>query len=199
MNTAWYLPRSHPSTRARTATDGVMTLLRRSGMVAVNRIVAETVCAASGLDLQTRRWPPLPVVIHNHGSRDGRDRISVPHRYIGAMLTEAGYVAFVPERSTANLNAKRGISYRAVFYEAWPKGATVGTLGTGSSRLRASLSGEGRNRVPGPLPQARILEVSAGDHAVIPSSRAALAVGGNRPLEVLVFFAGDETDSPQRG
>src|SRR5262245_41623741 len=98
-----------------------MTVLRRSGMVAVNRIVAETVCTPSGLDRQTRRWPPLPVVIHNHGSRDGRDRISVPHRHIGAMLTEAGYVAFVPERSTANLNAKRGISYRAVFYEAWPK------------------------------------------------------------------------------
>lgn len=41
---------------------------------------------------------PFPVVIYNHGSRDGRERASVPFQYIGRMLARAGYVALVPER-----------------------------------------------------------------------------------------------------
>jgi dienelactone hydrolase len=41
---------------------------------------------------------PFPVVIYNHGSRDGRERASVPFEYIGRMLTKAGYVLLVPER-----------------------------------------------------------------------------------------------------
>jgi len=41
---------------------------------------------------------PFPVVIYNHGSRDGRERQSVPFEYIGRMLTRAGYVVLVPER-----------------------------------------------------------------------------------------------------
>src|SRR5713101_1322333 len=41
---------------------------------------------------------PFPVVIYNHGSRDGRERTSVPFQYIGKMLTRAGYVVLVPER-----------------------------------------------------------------------------------------------------
>ena len=41
---------------------------------------------------------PFPVVIYNHGSRDGRESASVPFQYIGDMLTRAGYVVFVPER-----------------------------------------------------------------------------------------------------
>ena len=41
---------------------------------------------------------PFPVVIYNHGSRDGRERASVPFQYVGKMLTRAGYVALVPER-----------------------------------------------------------------------------------------------------
>ena len=41
---------------------------------------------------------PFPVVIYNHGSRDGRERASVPFEYIGRMLTKAGYVVLVPER-----------------------------------------------------------------------------------------------------
>jgi dienelactone hydrolase len=40
----------------------------------------------------------FPVVIYNHGSRDGRERASVPFEYIGRMLTKAGYVVLVPER-----------------------------------------------------------------------------------------------------
>jgi dienelactone hydrolase len=40
----------------------------------------------------------FPVVIYNHGSRDGRERESVPFQYIGRMLTRAGYVVLVPER-----------------------------------------------------------------------------------------------------
>jgi dienelactone hydrolase len=41
---------------------------------------------------------PFPVVIYNHGSRDGRESASVPFQYIGNMLTRAGYVVLVPER-----------------------------------------------------------------------------------------------------
>lgn len=41
---------------------------------------------------------PFPVVIYNHGSRDGRERLSVPFQYVGSMLTKAGYVVLVPER-----------------------------------------------------------------------------------------------------
>jgi dienelactone hydrolase len=41
---------------------------------------------------------PFPVVIYNHGSRDGRERQSVPFQYIGRMLTRAGYAVLVPER-----------------------------------------------------------------------------------------------------
>lgn len=41
---------------------------------------------------------PFPVVIYNHGSRDGRERVSVPFQYVGKMLTRAGYVVLVPER-----------------------------------------------------------------------------------------------------
>src|SRR5438105_2194420 len=41
---------------------------------------------------------PYPVVIYNHGSRSRRERASVPHEYIGRMLTRAGYAVFIPER-----------------------------------------------------------------------------------------------------
>lgn len=41
---------------------------------------------------------PFPVVIYNHGSRDGHERDSVPFKYVGSMLTRAGYVVLVPER-----------------------------------------------------------------------------------------------------
>lgn len=41
---------------------------------------------------------PFPVVIYNHGSRDGRERASVPFQYVGKMLTRAGYLVLVPER-----------------------------------------------------------------------------------------------------
>ena len=41
---------------------------------------------------------PFPVVIYNHGSRIGRERRSVPWEFVGRMLTQAGFVALVPER-----------------------------------------------------------------------------------------------------
>jgi cephalosporin-C deacetylase-like acetyl esterase len=40
----------------------------------------------------------FPAVIYNHGTRDGRERESSPFPHIGKMLTQAGYVALVPER-----------------------------------------------------------------------------------------------------
>ena len=41
---------------------------------------------------------PFPVVIYNHGSRDGRESASVPFQYIGKMPTRAAYVVLVPKR-----------------------------------------------------------------------------------------------------
>jgi len=41
---------------------------------------------------------PFPAVIYNHGTRDGRERASVPFEHIGRMLTRAGYAVMVPER-----------------------------------------------------------------------------------------------------
>jgi dienelactone hydrolase len=41
---------------------------------------------------------PFPAVIYNHGSRDHRERESVPFEYVGRMLTRAGYLVLVPER-----------------------------------------------------------------------------------------------------
>lgn len=41
---------------------------------------------------------PFPVVIYNHGTRDGRERMPTPFPHIGRMLTRAGYAVFVPER-----------------------------------------------------------------------------------------------------
>src|SRR5262245_47478913 len=41
---------------------------------------------------------PFPAVIYNHGSRNGRERQSVPFEHIGRLLTGSGYVALVSER-----------------------------------------------------------------------------------------------------
>ena len=41
---------------------------------------------------------PFPVVIYNHGTRDGRERASFPFPHVGRMLTRAGYAVLVPER-----------------------------------------------------------------------------------------------------
>jgi dienelactone hydrolase len=41
---------------------------------------------------------PFPVVIYNHGSRDGNEQRSVPFQYVGNMLKKAGYLVLVPER-----------------------------------------------------------------------------------------------------
>jgi dienelactone hydrolase len=41
---------------------------------------------------------PFPVVIYNHGTRNGSERVPSPFPYVGKMLTRAGYVVLVPER-----------------------------------------------------------------------------------------------------
>jgi len=41
---------------------------------------------------------PFPAVIYNHGSRRGNERRPTPRRYIGDLLTRAGFVALVVER-----------------------------------------------------------------------------------------------------
>lgn len=41
---------------------------------------------------------PFPLVIYNHGTRDGRERTPSPFPYVGRMLTRAGYAVLVPER-----------------------------------------------------------------------------------------------------
>ena len=41
---------------------------------------------------------PFPVVIYNHGSGLGSERLGHPAEHIGRMLTEAGFAVMVPER-----------------------------------------------------------------------------------------------------
>lgn len=43
---------------------------------------------------------PFPLVIYNHGNdrAPGRERTELPNRFIGQLLTEAGYAVLVPER-----------------------------------------------------------------------------------------------------
>ncbi len=41
---------------------------------------------------------PFPVIIYNHGSREGQERTERPFAFIGRLLTAAGYAVLVPER-----------------------------------------------------------------------------------------------------
>ena len=41
---------------------------------------------------------PFPLVVYNHGSRNGRERSEEPFPFIGRVLTSAGYAVIVPER-----------------------------------------------------------------------------------------------------
>jgi dienelactone hydrolase len=41
---------------------------------------------------------PFPLVIYNHGSRDGQERVEQPVPFIGRVLTRAGYAVLVAER-----------------------------------------------------------------------------------------------------
>jgi dienelactone hydrolase len=41
---------------------------------------------------------PFPLVVYNHGSRPGEERIEWPVAFIGRLLTGAGYAVLVPER-----------------------------------------------------------------------------------------------------
>jgi dienelactone hydrolase len=58
---------------------------------------------SGGLQIQAYLYKPegegsFPAVIYNHGSRNGRERQSMPFEHIGRLLTSAGYVALVCER-----------------------------------------------------------------------------------------------------
>jgi dienelactone hydrolase len=64
---------------------------------------AEVFYSSGGLRIQAYLYRPegdgpFPAVIYNHGSRNGRERQSVPFEHIGRLLTSAGYVALVSER-----------------------------------------------------------------------------------------------------
>ena len=41
---------------------------------------------------------PFPLILYNHGSRDGQDRVEQPVAFIGRLFTSAGYAVVVPER-----------------------------------------------------------------------------------------------------
>jgi dienelactone hydrolase len=41
---------------------------------------------------------PFPLIVYNHGSRDGQDRVEQPAPFIGRVFTNAGYAVLVPER-----------------------------------------------------------------------------------------------------
>ncbi|HEX3561095.1 MAG TPA: alpha/beta fold hydrolase [Pyrinomonadaceae bacterium] len=41
---------------------------------------------------------PFPLVVYNHGSRAGQERVEIPFRFIAAILVPQGYAVLVPER-----------------------------------------------------------------------------------------------------
>src|SRR5207244_2585188 len=41
---------------------------------------------------------PFPLIVYNHGSREGRERTEQPFAFVGRLLTSAGYAVLVPER-----------------------------------------------------------------------------------------------------
>jgi dienelactone hydrolase len=41
---------------------------------------------------------PFPLVIYNHGSRQGQERQEVPFKYVAGMFLDLGYAVLVPER-----------------------------------------------------------------------------------------------------
>ena len=41
---------------------------------------------------------PFPLIVYNHGSREGQERVEQPVLFIGRLLTLAGYAVLVPER-----------------------------------------------------------------------------------------------------
>jgi len=53
---------------------------------------------------------PFPIVIYNHGSRPGRERMQIPFVYVGEMLAKSGYLVVVPERRGYGKSDGRGFS-----------------------------------------------------------------------------------------
>jgi dienelactone hydrolase len=92
---------------------GVPTMAE--GPVASEAVHTEVFYPSGSLRIQAYIYKPdgdgpFPVVIYNHGSRDGRERVSIPQRHIGRMLVSAGYVVFVPERR--GYGKSEGITWR---------------------------------------------------------------------------------------
>jgi dienelactone hydrolase len=63
----------------------------------------EVFYSSDGLRIQAYLYKPegegpFPVVIYNHGSREGHERSPTPFVFIGQMLAARGYVVLVPER-----------------------------------------------------------------------------------------------------
>lgn len=74
-----------------------------SASAATNSGDSEIFYPSAGLSIQGYLYQPhgsgpFPVIIYNHGSRNGSERRSVPQAHIGKLLTQAGYMVFVPER-----------------------------------------------------------------------------------------------------
>lgn len=107
--------------RSRCSLRMTATALRRFSMVAFFATVTQVAAAQTadnaragppysvifykheGLRLQAYLYKPagagpFPLVIYNHGSRDGNERAERPFPFIGRMLTGAGYAVLVPER-----------------------------------------------------------------------------------------------------
>jgi dipeptidyl aminopeptidase/acylaminoacyl peptidase len=41
---------------------------------------------------------PFPLIVYNHGTREGQDRLEQPFPFIGRLFTSAGFAVLVPER-----------------------------------------------------------------------------------------------------
>src|SRR5213592_4864811 len=52
----------------------------------------------------------FPLIVYNHGSREGQDHVEQPVPFIGRLLTQAGYAVLVPERR--GYGKSDGITFR---------------------------------------------------------------------------------------
>src|SRR5437870_8170049 len=80
------LPAQTPPPTARQGNPPYVTIFYKSDSLRIEAYLYKP--AGSG---------PFPLIVYNHGSREGQDRVEQPVLFIGGLLTMAGYAVLVPE------------------------------------------------------------------------------------------------------
>ena len=57
---------------------------------------------------------PFPLVIYNHGSREGAERSERPFPFVGRLLTTAGYAVLVPSGAATASRTERSSTRKSV-------------------------------------------------------------------------------------